>query len=292
MKNLIIGVDLGGTKICTAIADKKGRIILSETVPTEAKKGRAHVIRRIEGAIIKICKDSGHSLSSVESIGIGAPGPVLADKGVILDPPNLSGWKRVYLRDIISRRFRKKVFLENDANCAAIGELRFGAGKAFTDFVYVTISTGIGGGIIIGKKLYRGVSGSAGEIGHMVIDIHGPKCGCGKIGHLEALASGPAMARRSKMPAEEIGRLAKKRDKKALEAIRYNGWLIGKGFANIVNIINPEAIIVGGGVSNLGKPLFDSIKKTVRESALDRVRIIPAQLKKDVGVIGAIALCL
>jgi len=292
MKKFIIGVDLGGTKISTAAALPNGRILAIDTIPTLAHLGAKKVIDRIASSVIYICKKANIGLSDVQCIGIGAPGPVDALKGTVLNPPNLKGWKKVYLRDILSKRLKKKVVLENDANCAAIAELKFGAGKKFSDFVYATISTGIGGGIVIGGKLYRGNTGSAGEIGHSVIDINGPKCSCGLPGHLEGMAAGPAIAKRSGISPEQLNALAKKGNKKALKEIRFTGELIGIGFSNVVNIVNPEAIIVGGGISNFGKPLFDSIKKTVKIRALAPVKIVPAKLKKDVGVIGAVAICL
>lgn len=292
MNNLIIGVDLGGTKISTAIADNKGKILYNEIIPTDAFKGRTSTINRVIESIHSVIKNSKNSTNDIKCIGIGAPGPVIHDKGLVINPPNLHGWKRVPLRDIISKHFHKKTILENDANCAAVAELKLGAGRYFNNFVYVTISTGIGGGIIIDKKLYRGASGSAGEIGHTIIDLNGPKCPCGKIGHLEGIAAGPAIAKKYGMPPEKINELAKAGDKKAKETIEEIGRYIGIGFANLVNILNPEAIIIGGGITNFGKPFFDSIKKTIKEEALADVKIIPAKLKKDVGILGAIALCL
>ena len=288
MKKYILGVDLGGTKISTGIADKNGKLLFNETIMTEAAKGQKHVISRIESSIRTVVEKSGHSLSEVAKIGIGAPGPVVMEKGLILNPPNLPGWKRVPLRAILEKRFKKTVILENDANCAAVAELKFGAGKKFNNFIYVTVSTGIGGGIIIDKKIYRGATGSAGEVGYMYIDIDNN----GEALHLEGLAAGPAMARRFGRSSKEIEELALEGDKKAQEEIQRTAKFIGIGFAGLVNILNPEAISVGGGVSNIGKPLFDQIQKTVKEMAIAPVQIIPAKLKHHVGLLGAIALCL
>ncbi|MCX5749323.1 MAG: ROK family protein [Candidatus Saganbacteria bacterium] len=292
MKNYIIGIDLGGTKISAAIADAKGKIIEQITVPTEAVRGKKHVIDRIVFLVRALYRGTGIDPKDVLCIGIGAPGPVITEKGIIMDPPNLPGWIRVPLRSILEKKLKKKVILENDANCAALAELKFGAGKDFDSFMYVTVSTGIGGGIVIGKKLFRGSSDSAGEIGHTVIDINGPKCPCGKYGHLEGLAAGPAISKRAGMKPEVLREKAMNGDKKAIEEIKYTGYLIGIGFSNAVNLLNPEAIIVGGGISNFGKLLFDPIRKTVKENALARVKIIPARLKNNVGVMGAVALCL
>jgi glucokinase len=250
------------------------------------------VTDRIALSVRDACKQAGVRPADIKCIGIGAPGPVEPKTGLVLHPPNLKGWKKVNLRSIMSKKLGRKVILENDANCAALAELRFGAGRSFGTFIYVTVSTGIGGGIVIDKKLYTGFSGSAGEIGHTIIDMNGPKCSCGKRGHLEGLASGPALQKRSGHSPEKLGALARKGNRKALKHISYNGYLIGLGLSNLVNILNPEAIVVGGGLSNLGAPLFSAVKNSVRDNAIVPVKIVRAQLKKNVGVIGAAALCL
>ncbi len=292
MKNLIAGIDLGGTKISSAVMDTKGRILAIDTMPTMAKLGVARVTDRIALSFINACKKANVKPSDIICIGIGAPGPVDPKTGLVLHPPNLKGWKKVNLRSIMSKKLGRKAVLENDANCAALAELKFGAGRSFGTFIYVTISTGIGGGIVIDKKLYTGFSGSAGEIGHTIIDMNGPKCSCGKRGHLEGLASGPALQKRSGSSPEKLGALARKGNRNALKHISYNGRLIGLGLSNLVNILNPEAIVVGGGLTNLGQPLFSAVKDTVRKNAIAPVKIVRAQLKKNVGVIGAAALCL
>ncbi|MEK7375603.1 MAG: ROK family protein [Candidatus Margulisiibacteriota bacterium] len=292
MKKYLIGVDLGGTKISTAIALNNGRIVYEKTIPTPASQGVKKVIAAIEASIYDVMAACSVSINDVRAIGVGAPGPVVYEKGLILNPPNLKGWKKVPLRNILSRKFKKPVFLENDANAAALAELKFGTGRKFRDFVYVTISTGIGGGIILNKKLFRGSSGFAGELGHMTIDMDGPRCSCGKPGHFEGMACGPALQKITGMRPEELNLLAKAGSKKALKEIEELGKIIGIGFSNLVNIINPQAIVVGGGLSNLGEPLFRSIRKTVLLNALSPADILPAKLKKNTGVLGAIALCL
>ncbi len=294
MKNTIIGIDLGGTKISAAIATDKGKVLAIKTVPTEAKLGLAHVVSRMTDLVNALCIGTGRPFNSIKCVGVGAPGPVIASSGTVVNPPNLPGWGKVALRPMLEKRLKTKVVLENDANAAAIGELRFGAGKKFSDFVYVTVSTGIGGGIVINKQLFRGSSGSAGEVGHMVIDMNGPKCPCGRKGHLEGMAAGPAIHKQAGMSPRDIEMLAKKGNKKAKAQIELAAYRIGTGFANIAHILNPEAIIVGGGVSSFGKPFFDAINKRVKECVISgvRVKVIPAKLKKDVGVIGALALCL
>lgn len=292
MKKIIIGVDLGGTKISAASADEKGNIICKKTIPTEAKKGLKHVISNIEKSILYVCHGAGATVKNIKCIGIGTPGTTDSAKGIVSNSPNLPGWKKVPLKNIISKKFNKPAIIENDANCAALAELKMGAGKKFKDFVYITVSTGIGGGIIIDKKLFKGSNGNAGEIGHTTIDLHGPKCLCGRYGHLEGMASGTAIRKRSGVSPVELSALAKKGNKKAIKEIKYAGYLTGIGLSNLVNILDPEAIIVGGGIANFGKIFFDSIRKTVKENAISRVKILPAKLKHDTGLHGALALCL
>jgi len=316
-KKFVIGVDLGGTKILSAIVDKKGNIIHSVNIPTEAASGKEKVIQNITASIKLLLKSSGVPLSSVGSIGIGAPGPVDFRKGVILNPPNLPGWEEVPLATIIEKEFNKKVFLENDANAAALGEAEFGSAKGVKNFVYVTVSTGIGGGLVLNGELYRGGSGGAGEIGHMVIKTNGPKCGCGNFGCLEAMASGEAMARLardrvkddksslilqkagndiSKIDSLSVELAAKDGDKLANEIIAEISFYLGIGMSNLVNILCPDMIAMGGGVMNMGEMILGPVRETVKRLSLspakDNVKIVRAKLGKDVGVIGAAALCL
>jgi glucokinase len=293
MKKLVIGLDLGGTKIAAAIADQKGKIIRRLVVPTEAQKGKEAVIKNIFASIKNVAQNN---LASVKAIGIGAPGPILYKEGIIVSPPNLPGWKKVPLRKIIQDEFKIKTILENDANAAALGEARFGAGRGIKNLIYITISTGIGGGVIIDGKIFRGAVGTAGEIGHTTIDPDGPRCGCGNYGCLEALASGTAIAQKAGKDATEVGKAARQGDKEALKIIRETGEYIGIGVANLANLFNPEMVIIGGGVANLGEMLFKPIRETVKKRALEVpasiLKIVPAKLGSDAGVLGAVALCL
>ena len=156
---MIIGVDLGGTKIAAALSTEEGKIITDVNIPTEANQGKKQVIANIKKAINNLIRGQK---AQICCIGIGAPGPVLYEKGIVIEPPNLPGWKSVNLKMILEKEFKVPVSLDNDANCAALGELHFGAGRKARHFIYITLSTGIGGGIIIDKKIYRGANGSAG----------------------------------------------------------------------------------------------------------------------------------
>jgi len=293
---MIIGVDLGGTKILTALADSKGHIISTARIDTLASLGQNQVINNILRSINTVCKQAKVPLSRVSRIGIGAPGPILG-RAIIVSPPNLPGWLNVNIKSMLQKKLNKQIYIENDANAAALGELLFGAGKGFRNLVYMTISTGIGGGIIIKGKVYTGALGTAGEIGHMVIEPKGPKCGCGNRGCLEALASGPAIARMAGTKnALEAEIAARKGNKKAQKAINTAAKYIGIGIANINNILNPDIFVIGGGVSNMGSLLLDPVKSWAREFSMEASRksliIVPAKLKNNAGVMGAIAICM
>jgi glucokinase len=293
MKKLIIGLDLGGTKIAAAAATPAGRIVSEIIVPTEAGKGHEQVIKNIIKAIDTLARSKK---SQVGCIGIGVPGPIDFKTGVVIDPPNLPGWKKVNLKKILQKRFKVPVQVDNDANCAALGEALFGAGKKAKDFLYITVSTGIGGGIIINRQIYRGVNGSAGEFGHMIIDPRGYKCGCGNRGDLEAMASGTSIKTRSGEDAMAIHIRAQQGDKKALKVIEETGKYLGIGIANLVNIFNPEMVVVGGGLSNLGEMLLKPARQEFKKHALKlpakSVKIVRAELRDKSGLYGAIALCL
>ena len=293
---MIIGVDLGGTKILTALADSKGNILSAVKIDTEASSGPEKVLSNITRSILMAAKQAGVPTSKISKIGIGAPGPILGE-AIIVSPPNLPGWKNVNIKSILQRELKINVCVENDANAAALGELYFGAGKGFKNLVYMTISTGIGGGIIIDGKIYRGALGVAGEVGHMVMDPKGPKCGCGRRGCLEALAAGPAIAKMAgKKTAVDVDAAAKKGDKRSIKAIETAAKYIGMGIGNINNILNPDIFVIGGGVTNIGNMIFTPIKYWAKEYSMEAARksliIVPAKQKNNAGVMGAIAMCM
>lgn len=290
---MIIGIDLGGTKIAGVLATPSGKVLMDVNIPTEASKGKKKVIGNIKKAI-HMLKNS-HKVK-LKAIGIGVPGPILYEKGIIIEAPNLPGWKRVNIKKILEKEFKIPVFVDNDANCAALAEAWFGAGKFARNFIYMTVSTGIGGGIIIDKKIYRGATGSAGEFGHMKIEAHGPKCGCGKHGCLEALASGSALKRKTGVEALSLELAARQGDKKAQQAIQEIAHYLAIGISNLVNIFNPEMVIIGGGLSNMRELLICPIKKEFKNYVLSvpakSVKIVRAKLGTNAGVLGAAALCL
>ena len=307
----VLAVDLGGTKILGTLVDNE-KITYSYLTPTMASGGPETVIRRICDVIDHILSQNGRSLSQIHSISIAAAGGIDTKKGIVTLSPSLPGWHNIPLVDIVRKNFDTKVYIIHDANASALGELCYGAGKGARNMVYMTVSTGVGGGIIIDGKEYEGASGAAGEIGHMTIDVAGPKCNCGNTGCLEMLASGTAMAREAirrinagektsltsmvsgetdAISAREIGAAASQGDALAGSVIKQAATYLGIGMVNLVNIFNPEMIVVGGGVSNLGEMLLSPARELVKQRAFPisagAVQIIRAQLGEDSGVIGA-----
>ena len=310
----VLAIDLGGTKIIAAIISNEGQVIAREYRLTLADEGVQPVINRIFSAVDHLLSLRNIGSSQLDSISIAAAGAINLEEGLITSSPNLPGWHDVPLRDIIEEKYRVKTFLINDANAAALGEHCFGAGKGVNNLIYLTVSTGIGGGIIINGELYSGSHGSAGEIGHMTIDTNGPRCNCGNIGCWEMLASGTAVAKEAirrirqgeessltemvegkieNITAEKVSRAAERGDSLALEVILKTATYLGVGLVNLVNIFNPEMIIIGGGMSKMGDLLLNPARQVVKERAFQisaqAVRIVPAQLGDDGGVLGAAA---
>ncbi|MBU0630842.1 MAG: ROK family protein [Candidatus Margulisbacteria bacterium] len=290
---MFIGVDLGGTKIAAALVSATGKIVTDVNIPTEASKGKTHVLGAINKAIRHLIQTSPEP---VKAIGLGVPGPILYEKGIVIGPPNLPGWKQVNLKKILEKEFSRPVFIDNDANCAALAEARFGAGVGRRHFIYITVSTGIGGGIIINGQLYRGANGSAGEFGHMIIDSQGFTCGCGNVGCFEAMASGTAVRKRAGMDGASVELAARQGDKKALAVINETAHYLAIGISNLVNIFNPELVILGGGVSKMRELLLNPVRKEFKKYALylpaKSVKIVRAKLGTNAGILGAAALCL
>ncbi len=310
----VLTVDLGGTQIRVAIVSMRGRIMAKESYPTVAAEGPESVIGRILSAIDGLLEGKSGAASLPDSISLAAAGAVDYENGIITVSPNLPGWHNIPLRDVVGEKYGLETFLINDASAAALGEYRFGAGKGVDNLIYLTVSTGIGGGIIINGELYTGASGSAGELGHMTIDVNGPACSCGNTGCLEVFASGKAMAREAirrlgngersaltemvgskidSITAEEISTAAQRGDSLALKVVSQAARYLGVGLANLVNIFNPEMIIVGGGVARMGDLLLNPAREVVRERAFplltQAVRIVKAKNIDDAGLLGAAA---
>ena len=310
-----MGVDLGGTNIKLGIVSNKGKLVKKNSIKTQADKGRDVVIENIKKGIQELLKSKSTKKYKIDGIGIGCPGVVTPGKGIVEDPPNLPGWEKVNIGKIVHKEFKKNVFVDNDANAAAIGELIFGSGKKYKSFIMITLGTGVGGGIIINKKIYHGDFGAAGEIGHISIDYNGPKCNCGSYGCIEAYSGNHYLSERvrdklkkhpesklwevinddlSEVSPRKIQDAAEKGDDFSIHVIEELGVHLGSAFTSLCNVLDISVFIIGGGIAGFGKPLFDSIKRTISRRVMSpirpRVRVLPAKLKNDAGIKGASAL--
>lgn len=311
MEKFVVGVDLGGTKISTALSNLNGEVISQTTVPTNANEGEIPVLNRIIESIDKVIKDGNATYKDVKGIGIGIPGALNVEEGIILFTPNVP-FKNFNIVEPIKKKFEIPVFIDNDANVATIGEYMFGAGKGFKDVIFITISTGVGGGAILNGNIYRGNTSNALEIGHMTVAPGGPRCNCGNIGCVEATSSGTAIAKRGQealsskvetslrkydnVTSYEVFVEAAAGDVVCKEIIENAMNYLGIAVANTVSIFDPAVIIIGGGVSKAGDIVFETIRKVVDKrcfkSMAESVKIVPAGLGTDAGVIGAVALAL
>ncbi|MBI4777352.1 ROK family protein [Candidatus Desantisbacteria bacterium] len=308
-QKLVIGLDIGGTKIDVGIIEASGKILRKIRILTNIHEGLDAIVQRIYDAIEKI---TDGIKTPIRGIGIGAPGQVDVKNGIVLFAPNL-GWKNINLKKIIYERYRLPVEIENDANCGALAEAKLGAGSGANSLIWITVGTGIGGGIIIDGKLMQGAGFAGGEIGHMTMKKNGLVCGCGNKGCLETLSAGPAIIHQIrkkiisgtqtnilKMVDNDLNKItvgitseaADMGDNLSLQILNRAGEYLGIGVANLVNILNPEAIILGGGVMEAaGRHLLKIIKDTVQNRALsqakDNLRIELAKLGSDAGLIGA-----
>jgi len=289
-------------------------------VPTRAAEGLETSLGQIRGLIANLVKHAG-GRDRVLGIGICAPGPLNPKTGLVINPPNLPGWRNVQLSRLIEKEFKIPTKVENDANAAGLAEVLFGAAAGYRDIFYVTVSTGIGTGIIINKKIYHGKNGVAGEGGHVSIDYRSPyRCGCGTQGCIEALAAGPGMARRARVRLEQehsapsrlreltqshlsritpkmIEEAARAGDRVAKEILDETGFYLGVWLAGMITLFDPEAIVIGGGVAKIGKPLFDKIRETIPHYTINRLfaqktPLLAAKLQTNVGVFGAASLFL
>jgi glucokinase len=314
---LIAGVDLGGTNIVVGMVTEDGRSLYGlQSQPTPVSDGPDAVIARIATMVQDAVKASRAAVTGkveVLGVGIGAPGPLDTARGIVHLAPNL-GWRNVPLRDRVSAATGYPAALDNDANCAVFGEWWRGAAQGARIVVGITIGTGVGGGIVIDGRLFHGASDAAGEIGHTTIDSTGRRCKCGNYGCLEAYASGPAIASRAvegiesgqqsgigrlvhgdltKVTAQTVYEAARDGDAFALEVVKDTARFLGTGVANLVNIINPEVVVVCGGVTLAGDHLFEPLRGEVKRRAFkpaaDACRIVPGALTGTAGVYGAAA---
>jgi len=309
---LTLGIDIGGTKILTAVVRENGEVLSRHRSATQAAKGPETVVRAVFRSIGRTLSQSSLDISGIDAVGVGIAGLSDPESGILFTSPHLPGFRDFPLKDTIEKELGKATFIINDANAAALSEFQLGAGRGTHHLIYITVSTGIGGGIIVDGQVYSGASGVAGEIGHMTIDSNGPPCSCGNNGCWETLASGTALTRQArhrikqgtvtsilnyadndieKVTPEVINAAARNGDNLAQELIAETGYYLGVGLANLVNLFNPEIIIIGGGLSNIGdrllKPAFKVAGERAFKEAYQAVRLVPAALGQNSGVLGA-----
>ena len=307
-----VGVDLGGTNIKVGLVSQSGKIVRKTSVETKAEEGPDAVISQMKKGINQIL---AKNKKVITGIGIGAAGVVTVKKGIVENPPNIPGWGKVKLGEIIKKEFNINVHVENDANAAAIGEMIFGNGRKLHSFVMVTLGTGVGGGIIINRKLFRGEFGAAGEVGHTTIEYGGPKCNCGSFGCVEAFIGNSYLINivKKSLPEHPDSLIWKiiKNDLELLSPITIQdamehgdsfaqsivndmGLHLGSALTSVSNLLDISTFIIGGGVAGFGEPLFDAISKTIKMRVLTplrkRVKVLPAKLKNNAGIKGASAL--
>ena len=319
-KDAVIGVDVGGTKVAAGLVNVHGEILARTRRPMVADGDAAAGLNSVTGAIDALFAENPDARKTVHGIGICAPGPLDPHSGVVINPPNLKCWRNFPLADEVSRRYGLAVKVDNDANAAALAEFLWGAGQGFKNVFYACIGTGIGTGIILDGRIYLGRTGAAAEGGHVTIDYRGPRCGCGKRGCIEALASGTAIARRAReklaaepelaresalrqlsggnlemINSEMVGQANAVGDTLAAEILLETVELLAVWLGNIVDLLEPEVMIIGGGVVALLSPYFQELRKRMARHCVNsryaEIPLVPAYYGADSGIAGGAALC-
>ena len=315
---LLVGVDIGGTKVAVGLVGRNGEIKTQNRAPMVANRAAAEGLAAVVSAIDQLLAQHPEARVLIGGIGICAPGPLDPKTGVVINPPNVVCWRNFPLAAEIERIYRVPVRVENDADAAALAEAYWGAGRGYRNIFYVTIGTGIGTGLVFERHIYNGRTGAAGEGGHMSIDYDGPSCGCGKPGCIEVLAAGPAIARRARaklastphlqsrvldlakgnveaVTSEMVGKAYEAGDALARETLQETVKLFSLWLSNIVDLLDPEVIIIGGGVAAMLHPFFGEIYDWLEEYCVNsRCREIPllnAHYGADAGIAGGAALC-
>ena len=316
---LAIGVDVGGTKVAAGFVDSNGEIHQHTRVPMNSRGTAEEGLAAVTGAIDELLKVAPEISNASQRIGICAPGPLDPHTGVVLNPPNVTCWRNYPLAAEIARRYGGSVKLENDAKSAGLAEALWGAGRGYRNVFYTGIGTGIGAGILFDGRIYHGRTGAADEAGHMVIDYHGPLCGCGKKGCIEALAAGPAIAKKARVrladetgrkslmlelaggkldavTSEIVGRAYAAGDSLAKEILLETVELVTIWLGNIVDLLEPDVIIIGGGVAALLNPFLGEIRKGLPTWCMNQrcleIPIVPARYGAESGIAGGAALCM
>ena len=311
MKKVVAGIDIGGTNISIAVAETGGEVVSKRQLPTQSSLGPFSAFDKMSEALDEMLAEGSFDL---EAIGVGSPSPIDVRKGLIMSPSNLLEWSEFPIVDLLNDRFGVPVKLENDANAAAVGEYIYGAGRGYRNIFYLTVSTGIGGGIIIDGNLYHGISTAAGEIGHTIIQPDGIRCNCGSRGCLETICAGVHIARRARERLENgeasilsgmVSDIDSITARTVVDAVQQGDPLataiwdetchfLAIGIANVITLVAPEIVIVGGGVAAAGDLLFVQLRKRVPHFVsmvpADKINIVPARLGTESGLYGAVAI--
>jgi glucokinase len=309
----VVGVDLGGTNLRAAVICSDGTIEHRQNVPTNAQEGPEKVVQRMADLVVRVAAEGGLDRSTV--VGVAAPGPLNPKTGVVHFTPNLPGWLDFHLRDALSELIGFRVVVENDANCAVVGEARFGAAKDADDVIYLGLGTGVGGGVIANGKLISGVSGLGGELGHVCVSIEGPRCTCGGVGCLEAYVAGWAIAREGELVASTsdgsalreasagnaitpraVIAAASAGDPAATAILKRAGRALAAAMGAFINTFNPELIVVGGGLGVGDSQILTAAREALPAYSFraqrEGAQIVIAKLGDDSGLFGAGALAL
>jgi glucokinase len=315
---LIIGVDIGGTKVAAGLVDYSGEIQRQIREPMVSDENAANGLAAVRRAIDFLLGGDPKNARTIRGIGICAPGPLDPITGMVINPPNVPCWRNFPLSREVEKIYGVKVRVDNDANAAALAEARWGAGRGYRQIFYATVGTGIGTGIVFDNRIYHGRTGAAGEGGHSTIDFRGPRCGCGKPGCIEAFACGPAIAKRArtklaeqsargaallelaggnidKVTTEMVGRACAAGDPVAKETMEETVELLSIWLGNMIDLLDPDVIIIGGGVSGMLSPFFaeirDRLPRWCINSRCQEIPLVKARYGADAGIAGGAALC-
>ncbi|BAS27781.1 ROK family transcriptional regulator [Limnochorda pilosa] len=312
----IAAVDLGATSLDAAVTDLQLHILAERSEPVDVAQGPTLMLERATQMVRALLADLGLTPDRLLGVGMGVPGPVDYRLGRTVSPPIMPGWNQFPIKDHLAEAFGCPAYVDNDVNIMALGEQFAGLGRGAESFIFVKLGTGIGAGIVLGGRIYRGSDGCAGDIGHMAVDGSDVLCRCGNVGCLEALAGGPGIARRARLAAEagraprvasflqehdeltsvDVGHLAAQGDPGAVEVIRETGRLVGRVMASLVNVLNPSLVVIGGGVAQIGDVLLASIREAVYRRSLPlatrHLRIERSAVEPRAGVLGAAVMAL
>jgi glucokinase len=302
---VVIGVDLGGTNLRTALLSPDGDILEKHKEPTHASDGWKKVVSRLIDNINGQRESASKRGFTVAAVGVGVPGVIQSDRGIVVKSPNFPDWNNLPIKDTLEKALDLPVTIENDANAAALGEQWRGAGCGIRSMLLLTLGTGVGGGIILNDQIWQGADGMAGELGHMTIVPDGRRCGCGNTGCLEMYASARGIVQSyreqraqtsspfNEITSEQVYEAARKGEADALAVMQGMGRMLGIGIADLINIFNPEMIVIGGGVKDAWPLFIDATRDEIRKRAFEvpaaRTEIVSSQLGDDAGMVGAAA---